>query len=60
MISKLSSRSSSSLLLRASAARTFSTAAAGGNYEAFDENIFYSPVRKVSFTNGRSTIFNNV
>jgi hypothetical protein len=59
MISNLTSRSSS-LLLRASLARSFSTTAAGGNYEAFDENIFYSPVRKVSFSNGRSTIFNNV
>ena len=41
-------------------ARQFSSAAAGGaNYEAFDENIFYSPVRRVNFSNGRATIFNN-
>ena len=56
MISKLHLQRST--LLRTQA-RLFSTASSGANYEAFDENIFYSPVRKVSFSNGRATIFNN-
>ena len=59
MISKFSSRSSS-LLFRATLTRSFSTTAAGGNYESFDENIFYTPVRRVAFTNGRANIFNNL
>jgi hypothetical protein len=57
MISKLQL----STLKRASSLRLFSTAtASGASYESFDENIFYSPVRKVSFNNGRANIFNNV
>jgi hypothetical protein len=37
------------------ARRLYSTAAQ--QYEAFDDNIFYTPVRKVNFQSGKSTIF---
>lgn len=40
---------------RLAAKRLYSTSAA--QYEAFDDNIFYTPVRKPTFANGRSTIF---
>ena len=40
---------------RAAARRLYSTSAA--SYESFDDNIFYTPVRKPTFTNGRTTIF---
>ena len=39
------------------ARRLFSSAAPSSSYESFDDNIFYTPVRKVNFVNGRSTIF---
>ena len=38
--------------------RLFSTAASQ-QYESFDDNIFYTPVRKPTFSNGRTTIFHN-
>jgi len=40
---------------RAAARRLYSTSAS--SYESFDDNIFYTPVRKPNFTNGKSTIF---
>jgi hypothetical protein len=48
------------LLANTHALRRFSsaTAAGGQQYESFDDNIFYTPVRKLTFNNGVSTIFN--
>jgi len=48
------------LLANTHSMRLFSATAAGSNqqYESFDDNIFYTPVRKLTFNNGRSTIFN--
>lgn len=47
------------LLANTQSMRMFSAAAASNNqqYESFDDNIFYTPVRKLAFNNGRSTIF---
>ncbi len=56
MISKLPRVTNFSLI--APRLRFFTTAATGGNYESFDDNIFYSPLRKISFVDGKSTIFN--
>jgi hypothetical protein len=53
MISKLYLNQRSKLLFLRGTSRCFSSA----QYEAFDENIFYSPVRPVTFSNGASTIF---
>ena len=60
MISKINLRRAHNLSLVASrqTMRLFSTAAAGTNYESFDDNIFYTPVRKINFENGKATIFN--
>jgi hypothetical protein len=38
--------------------RSYSSATASSSYESFDDNIFYTPVRKLTFNNGVSTIFN--
>ena len=47
------------LLANTQAMRQFSAAASGSQqYESFDDNIFYTPVRKLTFNNGRTTIFN--
>jgi hypothetical protein len=56
------SRNQTSKLLlvgNSQAARLYSSAAAqgGSQYESFDDNIFYTPVRKINFQNGRSVIF---
>ena len=39
------------------ARRLYSTASQQSQYETFDDNIFYTPVRRVDFSNGKSTIF---
>lgn len=40
------------------ARRLYSTASQSSQqYETFDDNIFYTPVRRVDFSNGKSTIF---
>lgn len=57
MISKLhvySRRSSALMRPSVGAMRLYSSTA---SYEAFDENIFYTPIRPVRFENGRCTVF---
>ena len=34
-------------------------AAKGFDYQSFDDSIFYTPLRKVQFVDGKSTIFHN-
>lgn len=31
--------------------------APGDEYQAYEENVYYSPVRKLNFQSGRATIF---
>ena len=60
MISKLQMYSSRVALAQRNpmaARRLFSTATTSSSYESFDDNIFYTPVRKVNFVNGRSIIY---
>lgn len=47
----LKRRTTTSMLV--GARRLYSTA----QYESFDDNIFYTPVRPVNFSNGRTTVF---
>ena len=62
MISKLhlySARVKSSIIVRSAAQRRlYSTASASSSYESFDDNIFYTPIRKVNFESGRAIIYN--
>ena len=61
MISKLhlySARIKSSVIVRSAAHRRLYSTATASSYESFDDNIFYTPVRKVNFENGRAVIFN--
>ena len=47
-------------LLTSPALRRFaSQAAASSEYQAYDDNIFYTPVRPIDFKEGKALIFNN-